>query len=135
MADQILDDHGLEVIRKAGKLDDDNNYRIRTEAESTPAGLRESIRITTLEITDTASLLPATALTNRNSMEIYNTDTSNSIWIGPSNSVTADCVVGTTSGKEISSGSYWNIDITDDIVLYGIAKSGNTVKIQVMEVA
>jgi hypothetical protein len=100
----------------------------------TPSGLSETFKVTTLDVTDTATPLPATALTNRNAMTVINHHASEILYIGDSN-VTADLVVGTTSGYQLQAGFEFNIDITDDIILYGRAATGQTIRVQVVEIA
>lgn len=136
--DQV-DDHGLEVIRKAGFIPDDTyktQYGIRTSATGTfkPTGLQTDFLITTLSVSDTAVALPTTALSNRNSMIIYNTSDTYTLYLGKSN-VTADTVNGTTSGWKIFPEGYQAFDITDSIIIYGIMETGVTVTVQVLEIA
>jgi hypothetical protein len=102
----------------------------------TPAGLRTAIKVTTMDVTSAAALaLPATALTDRNSLVVHNATTGAEIlYVGPSN-VTADNVVGTTSGHEVGPGETFAVDIQDNIILYGRAASGETVRVKITEVA
>ena len=100
-----------------------------------PTGLSTALKTTTMNIGDTAVKLPATALANRNAISVHNKDSVETLYIGDSNSVTADSVVGITSGWEIGPQEFINFDITDDIDLYGIAPSGKTILIKVMEIA
>lgn len=102
--------------------------------EFTPTGLRTAIKITTMNITDTATPLPATALFARNAMVVTNKDITEVLYVGPA-SVTADTVVGTTSGHEVNPGEGFNLDIQDDIVLYGIAPAGKTILVKITELA
>lgn len=134
-----VEDHGLECIRKATEPLESgykNQYRLRTSAtgEFTPTGLKTSFLPTTFLIGDTASPLPATPLTDRNSIIIYNRSSDYSLFIGNVD-VTADSVVGTTSGWEIPKNSYFALDIKDSIILYGIYPLGTSGKVQVLEVA
>ena len=134
-----VDTHGLEVIRRSGFIPDDANptrFALRTSATGTFSltGLNNALRVTTMNVGDTETALPATALSNRNSIIIHNTDTTNTLYIGPTG-VTADQALGTTAGLEVGPQSYFNIDITEDIVLYGIAETGNTLLVKVTEVA
>lgn len=133
-----VDDHGLEVLKKAGFIPDDTKlteYALRTSATGTftPSGLQTNIRTTTLDVSTTAQLLPTIALENRNSLIVYNSSQTDKLYLGGSD-VTADMVLGTTSGYELAPQSFFNIDITDDIVLYGIVSNG-TVRVKVTEVA
>lgn len=102
---------------------------------TTPSGLTKELKITTMDVTSMAPLaLPAVALSDRNSMEITNNSTLDILYVGTS-SVTADEVVGTTSGRKIYPGEGYAIDIKDTITLYGIAPAGKTIRVTVFEVA
>jgi hypothetical protein len=108
--------------------------QIDVTGEFSVSGLREAIRTTTMTVSDTAIPLPAVALTNRNSITIVNFSTTEILYIGNSN-VTADRVVGVTSGYEVNPGEGFNLDITDDIVLYGVFETGASSLIKVTELA
>lgn len=88
--------------------------------------------ITTLEITDVASKIPATPLVNRKSMSIYNMSTTDILYVGNSD-VEANRNIGTTSGWEIMAESIFNLDFAADKEIWGIADSGKTIKIKVIE--
>ncbi len=100
----------------------------------TPAGLATTIKVTTLDVTDTQTPLPATALALRATISVLNTDTTEILYIGPSG-VTADNVVGTTSGDEVGPGNKFAIDLADSVILYGIAPAGKTIRVKVLEIA
>ncbi len=101
----------------------------------TPSGLNTAILITTLDVTSAAALpLPATALTNRNSMVVHNTSTDDTLYVGPT-TTTADNVVGTTSGQEVGPGETFAIDIAPGIVLFGRTEAAKTVRVKVTEVS
>lgn len=104
------------------------------EGQFSPTGLKVAIKTTTADITDTATTLPLISLTGRNSMVIHNKSVSETLYIGNSD-VTADSVLGTTSGHEVLPGETFAIDITDQIVLYGIAPTGKTIRVKITEVA
>ena len=97
-------------------------------------GLQIAIRTTTMDVTDVATALPSTALAQRNAITIVNYSAGDILYIGNSD-VTADRVNGTTSGYEVNPGEGFNLDITENIVLYGRAAAGKTIKIKVTEVA
>lgn len=92
-------------------------------------GMNTAILITNTTVTTSAATVVSTPLTNRNSMIIYNKDTTNPIYVGPSNVATS----GALEGWIVDPGSYFSIDITDDVALYAIADS--TINIKVMEMA
>lgn len=135
-ADKTTSDKHAQSFRDAGS----DLTRQAVEVEGTvegsfaPSGLRNALKVTTMNITDTAGAIPATALTDRNAITIHNLDVTETIYVGNSD-VEADRDLGTTAGWEILPGSFLNFDITDDITLYGIAESGKTVKIKVMEIS
>lgn len=119
-------------------LDSNSDVAVRTITEVSGgsiaysfSGLRERIKITNLTVTDTASALPSTALTNRNSIIIHNLNTTLPIYIGESD-VTAS---GVTEGWTVDPTSFFSTDITANIVLYAIAPIGETISIKIMELA
>jgi len=98
-----------------------------------PTGLNIDQRITTMVVGDSALPLPAVPLAGRNELVIHNKGPE-VLYIGKSN-VTADTVVGTTSGFEIVSGGFQNISITENVVMYGICESGKSTTVKVWEIA
>lgn len=102
--------------------------------EFTPTGLHTAILVTTLDVPDTAVPLPTTAYTGRNSMVVHNKSATDTLYVGPA-TVTADNVIGTTSGHEVGPGETFAIDIQDDIILYGRAETGKTIRVKITEVA
>lgn len=104
------------------------------EGSFTPSGLKTELKVTTMNVGDTAVAIPATALTDRNAISLHNLDGVNTIYLGGA-TVTAGQAIGTTAGWELPAGGYFNTDITDDITLYAIADAGQTVKIKVLEIA
>lgn len=102
---------------------------INVEGEVTPSGLHVAGRVTTMAVSTSAVALPATALTNRNAISVTNLSTSQTLFIGFSSSVTADRAIGTNAGWEIGPNEGFNLDIKDNIVIYGISTGSITVKI------
>lgn len=100
----------------------------------TLSGLRTDFEVTTQDVTDTAAKMPATPLTDRNSISIVNLSATDTLYIGKS-TVTADSVIGTTSGWEVGPLEGFNTDITDEIELWGRAEAGKTVRIKILELA
>lgn len=92
-------------------------------------GMNTAIKITNTTVTTTATQLPATPLTNRNSMIVFNRDPIEPIYVGD-NTVTTS---GANEGWIVDAGSYFSIDITDDVNLYFIANE--TVNVKIMELA
>ena len=99
----------------------------------TPSGLTKGMRITTMNVGDVAIKLPISALSERNAISIQNKGNS-TIYLGNID-VTADTVIGTTSGWEVLAGSYMNFDVTDAIEIYGRCTTGNSVVIKILELA
>jgi hypothetical protein len=139
-------DHGLDAIRKSAvgisgfetqefylRVSNPEGDPIQVTGDQQPSGLSDSFRITTKDISTTASALPENPLTNRNAISILNTSSS-TLYIGPTDQVTADNVEGTTSGWEIGPNEIWHIDVTDAITLYAIVASG-TARVKILEVA
>jgi len=100
------------------------------EGEFTQQGL-DTGKVTTLTVTTTATLLPATAATNRNAIAIQNF-TGATLFIGFNSSVTADRIAGTTSGYELADGGEARFDVTDTATIFGILAAGSGV-IKVVE--
>lgn len=103
--------------------------------ELTVSGLRTAGRTTTMDIPDSAIPIPAAPLTSRNSLSLTNLSPTETIYIGFSTSVTADNVLGTTSGWEVGPNEGFNLDVTDSIIIYAIAETGKTVRVKVLELA
>lgn len=108
--------------------------RVTGQFDVTPAGLRLHFRTTTMMITDVETALPATPLGSRNAMTITNLSTTDTLYIGESG-VTADRVLGTTAGEEVGPNSGFNVDITNEIILYGICETGKSILVKVTELA
>ena len=117
-------------------LNDDGEVFVRTSVtgEITPTGLKTDWIITTISVSTSAIKIPTTNLGSRNAISIHNLDASKILYIGPDNTVTANAIVGTTSGWEIGPGNFLNFDITDAIDIYAIAPSG-TILVKVLEIA
>lgn len=111
----------------------DSAGELITNGTAVPAGLRTAGRITTMLVGTSATELPAVALTNRNALSVTNLSNV-TLYIGFSAAVTADSVVGLNSGWEIGPNEGFNIDITNNIPIYGIVASGS-ITIKVMELS
>jgi hypothetical protein len=136
-------DHGLEAIRKsAGEVvpGAKDEYFLLTKilgaitGSFSPSGLFTDWLITTMDISDTATPLPATPLSGRNSIIVFNKSLTETLYIGKSD-LTADTVNGTTSGWDIPKNSYYAFDVRDSIVIYGRCETGKSVKVKIMELA
>ncbi len=112
-------------------------HTVRTTSKGTfvPTGLSVGGENTTIDIGDTATLLPATPLTDRNALSVHNTDSTEFLYVGFDSGVTADSVVGTTSGRQVGPGLALNFDVRDGVVLYAIAETGKTIRVHIMELA
>lgn len=121
------------------ELDPSGYVRVRTSATGTFSwsGLSTAMLTTSIQLGDTAQALPASALSGRNSLVIFNTSSTDSIFIGGS-SVTADTPVSFpdyTWGQEIPPRSFWNVDLAGAIVVYGRCQTGKTVIVKITEYA
>lgn len=118
-------------------VDDDGSLYVVGVVTGTfsATGLTIGGRITTIDITDTVTTLPPTSLTDRNSLSVHNTSTSDSVYVGYHSGITADNVLGTTSGWLIGPDENFNIDITEHILLYAICATGKTCRVKINEVA
>ena len=114
-------------------INSSNEVYVRTETlgEFLPEGMVD-FAITTQDITDVASKLPSSPLGGRRSISILNTSTNETLYWGKSN-ITADNVVGTTSGWEIGPLGIENILLAADIDIYAITESGKTIRVKIIE--
>ena len=103
------------------------------EIDSNPQGLKGEWRITTVLVTDVATLLPISQLADRNFIRIENTEPSKSVFVGPNNLVTPNLIIGTTSGKRLDPGESVNFDFKGNLVVYGICEAGKTAIVQITE--
>jgi len=97
------------------------------------SGLSKNGLNTTLTVGTNAVPLPATALVDRNALSIRNLDTNIGLYIGFDTGVTATQTNGTASGWLIGPSESYNVDITNNIVVYGIATQD--IQVQVQELA
>jgi len=124
--------------RLSFRVDSDGNIARNTIGSFTGtvqiSGLSTAGRNTTLSVGTTAIPLPATPLTDRNALSIRNLDLVSNLFIGFADTVTATTTVGTLSGWIVGPNETYNVDIQDDIIIFGIIASG-TIKVQVQELA
>jgi hypothetical protein len=99
------------------------------------SGLNIAGRNTTMNVPDTATAIPATPLTDRNAITVTNLSGVDTLYVGFDSSVTADSVIGTTSGFPVGPQQGFNLDITENVILYAIAPTGKTIKIIITELA
>lgn len=125
--DFVGDKHALDVNVLGGSS--------TVTGEISVSGLRIGGRNTTMNVTDTATKLPAVPFPDRNSMSITNLSGIDTVFIGFDSSVTADRVIGITSGAELGPNEGMNFDLTDEVEIWGITETGKTVMIKIMEVA
>ena len=123
-------------IKNAHTLDEDGYVILRTSAKGTFsfAGLNKDWLITTMTVGDTATALPISSLSDRNSIMIRNTSDTETVYVGKSN-VTADLVIGTTSGLPLAPGDQFAVDVRNAVVIYGRCASGKSAIVQVVEFA
>lgn len=103
-----------------------SNQPIDVEGTLTFSGLSIGMEVTKLTVSTTAVALPTTALAQRNSIIIFNSDTTNSLFIDDNSSVTTS---GANEGWEILPRSSFSVDITDSISIFGIADAPVAIKI------
>jgi hypothetical protein len=105
------------------------------ENQSPPAGLEIGFRTTTLSVGDTAVQLPALAFADRKSVSIQNKG-SVILYIGQTNTVTAGATDGSlTDGLEVFPGGFFNIDLANDVDIFGICAAGQSVLVKITEYA
>ena len=109
-----------------------NTGELLTSASGTftMSGLKIRMKITNTTVNDTAAMIPAVSLTDRNSIIIENKG-SDTVFIGESD-VTAS---GIKEGWELLPTAFFSTDVTDAIAIYAIAPAGKTVNIKIMELA
>lgn len=136
------------MVSRTGNPNDDNknsfindsggnvarNVTFSGGISAVPSGLRNDFKITTMDVTDTQTAIPVTPLTDRNAMSIFNMSTTDTLYIGKTG-VTADAVLGNTSGWEIGPQESFNSDVKDTIVFYAIAATGKTIRVKIMEIS
>lgn len=100
---------------------------IQTEVSLT--GLSLDIETTAVTVTDVATPLPATALTDRNGMTVK--------VVGPETVYIGNSSVTVANGFPLLQGESFNIDIRDNpsVQLYGICAAGKTCAVRIFEVA
>lgn len=131
-------DRGLPDLEKDKfDLNDAGEVIVRTSASGViqPIGLQTAGRNYTMNVSTSAVALPSLGpLTDRNALAIHNLDDTNTLYVGFDNTVTADSTPGSqTSGWPVYPGATLQFDLTDDVVIYGIAST--TIKIIIMELA
>lgn len=123
-------------IKNAHTLDEDGFVILRTSAKGTFTftGLNKDWLITTMQVDDVAIALPVSSLSDRNSIMIRNTSETETVYIGKSN-VTADLVIGVTSGLPMAPGDQFAVDVRNAVTIYGRCASGKSAIVQVVEFA
>lgn len=94
--------------------------------EVSVSGLKTGGRNTTMNVTDSAGKIPLVPFANRNSMSITNLSPVDTVFIGFDGTVTADRVIGTTSGAELGPNEGMNFDLTEAVEIWGITETGKT---------
>lgn len=84
-------------------------------------------------LTDVATKLPAVPATSRIGLMIVNYDAADTIFVGPTSAVTADLVVGSTSGMQIRALESQNIQLSDSADVWAIMEAGKTAMVQIVE--
>ena len=141
MATDVKDRNIKDNFKYVFDRNDDDEVIIRKSAsgEFSSSGVKIGWRNTTVLVTDVASELPI--FDNRNGSSIHNKSENETLYLGPDNTVTADTVVGTTSGMEVSPKNRANFDIKDKdddanpIKIWAIAPTGKTILVKITELA
>ena len=136
-----VNEHGLEVLKRSAIMPDDaHKWRlaIRTTAtgEFSQSGLSKGIKTRCFLVTDVATPIPPTSLSERNTI-LFRNHSSNIVFIGDSN-VSATRITGDdTGGYEVDPNSTFTVDIkaTTLSTLYAICESGKTAICKTMELA
>lgn len=90
-------------------------------------------KITTQLITNTVVKAPATPDPNRVGVQIDNYDPSNTVYYNRDTSLTADLVVGTTSGGQIGGNASQNFGLSGGKDVYVRTEAGKTAIVQIIE--
>lgn len=101
-------------------FDNSNPIHVRDE-------LTANIKSTAVSVSTSAVKLPTTVMEGRRSILIYNNHASNILYVGDNN-------VTTSTGIPIAAASDISIDVTDDVILYGIA-SGASTDVRILEMS
>jgi len=110
----------VEVRHLGGILSDLNRFPVDIDGTIFPSGLSNAGLVTSLALDDTAWVpLPATALTDRNSLAIQNQSDNGNIII-----VNYDPLAPLNIGWRIYDGGYKEIPVKDNIVIYAKMLSG-----------
>lgn len=130
-----VDTYGLEVLRKVAEEDPTKTtkYRFRTTSTGSfsPSGLQTGFRHTDVTIDSTSwTPLPATALTDRNSIFLRNRS---GIEIKINSDIT-DALPAGYVGTAIEADETYSVDLADEVIIYAKAASG-TPTIEVTEYA
>lgn len=102
--------------------------------ESQVPALEGDFSVVTLQINDTAQLLPVASFVDCRAISIQNKSQTDTIYFSSNPLVTADTVLGVTSGWEIPPNETFNTDIKDTAVIYAITESGKTAIVKLMGV-
>jgi len=102
-------------------------------ASVTPAGMND-FEVTTLDVGSAVAVkLPTNALSGRKQISILNNSETDTLYIHSRNTLTADSVVGTTSGWPVFPQSILNEEIEGTIDIWGLAPSGATIRVTIKE--
>ena len=119
--------------------DDETIVKTSASGEFSSSGVKIGWRNIVVSVGDTAVKLPV--FTDRNASTLHNKSTTDILYIGPDDTVTADTVVGSTSGMEIAPRNKANFDIKDidendvDIDIWAIAPAGITILVKITDLA
>ena len=142
-----VQDQGLEALRKAidrvvpessaeyyVKIGPTDGHPIIADGTFTFSGFRKTFLTTTMDVGDVAIEMPPVPTVDRNSISVANLSQTETVYIGNID-VTADQVLGTTSGHELPPNESFNLDIAADVILYARCESGKVARIKITETA
>lgn len=121
---------GDTAVRTLIANDSSDPVQVSGGGYAAPTGpLRNSVTT----ITDTAADPIPVPLANRVSVSVRNKDPVDTVYLGATNTVTADDAA--TGGWEIGPGEDFNLDLDDSNVFFLIAAAGKTPLVKILEVA
>jgi hypothetical protein len=111
----------------------DNDDPISVTGSSALAAPTGPMKLTVFTVTDTAQNPIPTPQTNRVALVLRNLSVTETVYVGPSITVTADDT--STGGWEVGPGEDFSLDYDDNNGFYTITQATKTAKIKLLEIA
>lgn len=92
-----------------------------------------NMRVTTIDIGDTATVIPPSIDANTISFTVYNKSSIDTLYYNSVATVEASDNVGTDAGAEIGAGETHNFDLSAAAIIYAIAPTGKTIRVKITE--